>query len=112
MMEENNKIPKEELDRQLQRISVALTHFAFRCGPIENMHSDKSKNITQKDMKMLNKYMVDHLAAFFYLLNIEDYENVEKILDGYSLDGKEWDKADYDEIVECVRQLRIFPRRG
>lgn len=66
----NSEMKKVTLTSEnITKISKALTHFAFRNGPIEDMHADSTKHITDRDMMTLNKYMVNRLAYVFKLLN-------------------------------------------
>src|SRR5699024_9483185 len=44
------------------KISKVVTHFAFRNGPIEDMHADVTKNSTDEDITKLHKYMVNRVA--------------------------------------------------
>jgi hypothetical protein len=62
-----NEKSKEErfIVGNITKIAKAITHFSFRNGPIEDMHADRNKNITDEDMKVLNKYMVNRLAYIF-----------------------------------------------
>lgn len=69
-VEQNNelfiKLNSDSKERLLRRenidsISKAITHFAFRNGPIENMHSNNQ--LSENDMKTLNKYMVNRIAG-------------------------------------------------
>ena len=63
-MEEKARVDllKEE---NISKIAKALTHFAFRNGPVEDLHANPTKNLTDEDMKMLNKFMVNRLAYIF-----------------------------------------------
>lgn len=91
---------KEELfnDGNITKIAKAITHFSFRNGPIENMHADRNKNITDQDMKVLNKYMVNRLAYIFSLM-IEDrwFEFNFLINSMDKMFGHGWDEADPDD---------------
>lgn len=59
------KLNQSSKDRLLDKgnfdtISIALTHYLFRNGPVENMHSDGK--LSQEDMKTLNKFMVKSIS--------------------------------------------------
>ena len=45
----------------IDMLSKGITQFAFRSGPVEEMHA-KNK-LTQKDMKTLNKHMTNRIAG-------------------------------------------------
>lgn len=67
--EENLQVKEKILDiDNLNMISKALTHFAFRNGPIEDMHAHPNNQLSESDMKILNKFMVNRLAYIFTLI--------------------------------------------
>jgi hypothetical protein len=101
-------IPKELQNRakgellnsneSISDIAKALTHFAFRNGPIEGMHADKEKNINDEDMEILNKYMVNKLAYVFQLIKEEKWMELQFIVQSINkIFGKEWDDAKPDD---------------
>ena len=60
------KLNSDSRERLLRRenidaISKAITHFIFRNGPVEDMHTNNQ--LSEKDMKTLNKYMVNRIAG-------------------------------------------------
>lgn len=91
---------KEDLlkDENLTKIAKAITHFAFRNGPIEDMHEDTNKNITDEDMQTLNKYMVNRLAYVFMLI-IDDrwFELNFLVVTLDKMFGHNWDDAEPDD---------------
>lgn len=58
-----NENSRERLLRRenIDAISKAVTHYAFRNGPVEDMHANGQ--LSQQDMKTLNKYMVNRIRA-------------------------------------------------
>ena len=62
-----NKTVNREAKKMLLRpenidsFAKAVTHYAFRNGPVEDMHTEKK--LSQDDMRTLNKYMVNRLAG-------------------------------------------------
>ncbi|QNB47796.1 hypothetical protein BR63_16900 [Thermanaerosceptrum fracticalcis] len=54
------------LKENISTIAKAITHFVFRNGPVENMHANRQ--LSQDDMKTLNKFMVNRLAYVFTLI--------------------------------------------
>ena len=69
----------------IHKLSVVTTHYVYRNGPIESMDADTTKNIYDSDMKILNKLIVNRLAAIFKIILDKDKINKikEKYKDGY-----------------------------
>lgn len=63
LFEKLNLNSKERLLKRenIDPISKAITHFIFRNGPVEDIHANNQ--LSEKDMKMLNKYMVNRIAG-------------------------------------------------
>lgn len=95
-----NQISKERLFNKdnIDTVSIALTHYLFRNGPVEDMHSDGK--LSQEDMKTLNKFMVNRIAGLLKTMDNGEWLKLELLLDFYKLYGTNWDKpiADTDEI--------------
>lgn len=100
LFEALNQSSKDRLlnESNIDTISIALTHYLFRNGPVEDMHSDGK--LSQTDMKTLNKFMVNRIAGLLTTLNSGDWLKLELLLNFYGLFGKDWDKPvpDTDEI--------------
>ena len=75
-------------------ISKGITQYAFRSGPVEEMHS-KGK-LTQKDMETLNKYMADRIAGLLQTIFNGDVAKALKILTFYASLSSDWNKANPD----------------
>ena len=86
----DNLLKKENIEN----ISIALTHYIFRNGPVENMHS--AGKLTEEDMKILNKYMVNHIAGLLKMVYDNDWLLLEMLLEAYKYYGKDWDKVEFD----------------
>ena len=91
-------IPKERL---LNTFAKGAAYFSFRGGPVEDMHVNGK--LTDEDMEVLNKYMVDKLGILFKLL-----------LDGKNMDAymlalsntifcSHWDNPDVSDLEKQVR---------
>jgi hypothetical protein len=80
---------------KVDAISKALTHFAFRNGPIEDMHA--GGQLTQSNMKTLNKFMVNRLAYVISLIISDRWLELEFLIESYRLYGVDWDKAEPDD---------------
>lgn len=67
-----NNESKEELSKieNIDWISKTLIHYLFRNGPVEDMQTNKQ--LSQNDMKTLNKYMVNKLAGLLKLIGDGD----------------------------------------
>jgi hypothetical protein len=82
----------------LNMISKAITHFAFRNGPIEDMHVDPKKQLLDNDIKILNKFIVNRLAYVFKLI-IEErwFEFNFLVVHTDLLYSHDWDEAETDD---------------
>lgn len=100
LFENLNESSKEKLLNKdnIDSISIALTHYLFRNGPIEDIHS--SGKLSQEDMKTLNKFMVNRIAGLLETINNGEWLKLELLLNNYSLFGRQWDKpiADTKEL--------------
>ena len=82
----------------ITKISKAMVHFAFRNGPIEDMHADVEKNITDEDMKKLNKYMVNRVAYIFTLILEDRWMEFNFLVENIDfMFGHHWDEAIPDD---------------
>lgn len=82
----------------IDMISKAITQFAFRSGPVEDMHA--RNKLTQKDMKALNKFMVNRIAGLFTAISKGDIVIVLRVLTFYASLSSDWDscKPDIEEF--------------
>ena len=86
----NTKLDFETIDM----LSKGITQFAFRSGPIEEMHA--SNKLTQKDMKTLNKFMTNRIAGLLQTIFDGDVAKVLKVLTFYASLSSDWNKANPD----------------
>ena len=91
-----NNDSKERImqNNNIDRLAKALTHYIFRNGPIEDMHANNQ--LSQDDMKTLNKYMVNKLANVISLAINGEWLKIELLVQFLSLYGTDWDKAEID----------------
>lgn len=84
LFENLNQTSKERLLNKdnIDTISIALTHYLFRNGPVEEMHSEGK--LSQEDMKILNKFMVNRVAGLLQTINKEDWLKIELLIDYYN----------------------------
>jgi predicted DNA-binding protein YlxM (UPF0122 family) len=73
----------------LEMIAKAVTHDAFRNGPVEDIHTEGK--LSQDDMKTLNKYMVNHLAYVFKLIQNGKGLELRLLIDTHLFYGTDWD---------------------
>jgi hypothetical protein len=94
---------KDELEKIVQSIlteetidllSKAVTEYAFRSGPIEDMHA--KNQLSQKDMMELNKYMVNKIAGLLTITSKGEWERILKVMSFYASLASGWDKAEPD----------------
>lgn len=96
IFEQLNRDSKERLLKQenIDGIAKALTHYAFRNGPVEDMHADGK--LSQEDMKILNKYMVNRLAGILVAIQEGRWLQLELLYAYLQSYGADWDKAEPD----------------
>ncbi len=84
LFENLNKSSKERLLNKdnTDTISIALTHYLFRNGTVEDIHSEGK--LSQEDMKTLNKFMVNRIAGLLEIINKEEWLKIELLLDYYN----------------------------
>lgn len=82
----------------ISTLSKALAHYCFRNGPVERMHQDGK--LTDEDMMVLNKFMVDKLGFFFMLMGCEGYTTINSLLAWHKECGQGWDDPDYKKEME------------
>ncbi len=80
-------LDKENIDP----IAKALTQYAFRSGPVEDMHA--VGKLTNDDMKLLNQYMANRLAGLLQKAFDGEWEQIADIFDYYITLCSGWDKA-------------------
>ena len=82
----------------IDMLSKGITQFAFRSGPIEEMHA-KGK-LTQKDMQTINKFMANRIAGLLTTISDGDISNALKVLTFYASLSSDRDscKPDVEEL--------------
>lgn len=96
-------------DFDIDKFAKMITHFAFRNGPVEDIHANNQ--LSQEDMMVLNKYMVDRIAGLLKLIQDNQWLKIEAILEMYKLFGTHWDKAEPD-IGEVDNILKLWMKKG
>ncbi|MCD7994784.1 MAG: hypothetical protein LUK37_24595 [Clostridia bacterium] len=115
LMDENSELfaqlnenSRERLLRRenIDAISKAVTHYAFRNGPVEDMHANGQ--LSQQDMKTLNKYMVNRVAGLLTAAVDGNWLQLEQLFSYYRLFGGDWDAAEPDmgDLKLLMEQLK------
>ena len=82
-----DRVPKE----YISKIAKASTYFAFKNGPIKEMLKDNK--LSEEDLKVIQKYMDDHLAYLYTVLleenNLKKFDLVMSTMDKFYVDNKE-----------------------
>lgn len=89
----------------IDKFSKIITHYAFRNGPVEDIHSNGQ--LSEEDMMVLNKYMVNRIAGILQLIKDEQWFKLVGLTNLYGIYGTDWDKADPDtkELDTCLKHL-------
>ena len=98
-------------EETIDSISKAITQYAFRSGPIEEMHANNQ--LSQKDMKKLNEYMANRIAGLLTVLSKGDIANVLKVLTFYTSLSSDWDscKPDTADFGKAEAKCNAVPVR-
>ena len=80
----NTKLDFETIDM----LSKGITQFAFRSGPIEEMHAENK--LTQNDMEILNKFMTNRIAGLLQTVFNGDISKALKVLSFYASLSTDW----------------------
>lgn len=80
---------KERLmtNENIDKISKAVVHFAFRNGPIEDVHA--RGQLPENDMNILNKFVHNRLAYIFQLIIQDRWLELAFLIQSQSLFGTE-----------------------
>lgn len=99
-------------DNLVDKTAIALTHFCFRNGPVENMHANNQ--LSQNDMMTLNKYMVNTLAYALDLIFSKRWVEFELLLEKMQFYGTDWDKPIKDDngLTDFLKQQCLSSRKN
>jgi hypothetical protein len=78
-------------------IAKAITHFAFRIGPVEDMHASPDSQLSDADMKVLNKFMHNRFTFVFECVKGERWAELASLVGLYGQYGSDWDPATPDD---------------
>ena len=84
LLNDLNQNSKERLldEKNIDIISIALTRYLLRNGPVEEMQSNGK--LSQNDMKTLNKFMVNRFAGLLQTIDKGEWLKLELLLDYYN----------------------------
>lgn len=101
-----------------RNLPIGLTHYCFRNGPIEDMHAGSDpkfaikdtdlediSQLSEEDMKKLNKYMVDKLGFLLHLLMEGRYLEIALLSELYLSFGSNWDSPDIEKEEKDLQKL-------
>jgi hypothetical protein len=97
---------------EVDKLAKALVHYAFRNGPVEDIHASPDSRLTDADMMVLNKYMVNRLAGVLTLLLSGDWLYLELLYGLYSKGGSDWDAAEPDIDAKAVEAVMAMHSQG
>jgi len=81
----------------LEQISHALTHYCFRNGPVEDMHAGPNDQLSDADMKILNKFCNDKIFTFLTMMKNNKVAELSSIIEFGLQCGNNWDKPEYKD---------------
>lgn len=89
----------------IDALSKAITHYIFRNGPVESMHANNQ--LSEDDMKTLNKYMVNKVATLLTAIADNDWLELQCLFSIYKIYGTSWDKAEpeMDDIKNAFKLI-------
>ena len=120
------EIPEEcDPEENVFDLSRKIVNFIFRNGIIEDMHAGKygyeeySKipentplevisQLSNKDMKALNKYIMDRVGYILQLIQNAEYTKLHYILDQEKYNGDDWDRPDIEKIEKDTEDLMLI----
>lgn len=94
--EMNEKIRQQiMIEPNIDTIAKAVTCFAFRNGPVEDMHA--KGQLSQEDMKTLNKFMANRMAYIFQLIIEEGWFEFGELICHNAKFCSDWDVVEPDD---------------
>ncbi|WP_319403126.1 hypothetical protein [uncultured Anaeromusa sp.] len=89
--------------KNIDLLSRAITHYAFRSGPVEGMHC--AGKLSQEDMKTLNKHMTNRIAGLLLAAKEGKWFEIDQGLNFHSLCTTDWDAAEPDDEFDKLGEL-------
>lgn len=114
-----------ETSTVIRDLSVTIAHFIFRNGPVERIHSGPHpiekfmdipsdtplrdiSQLTEIDMEILNKFMVDRIGYLLTLYQKAEYTKLRIVLDAFERPGFNWDSPDIEKVEKEVSYTKEF----
>lgn len=105
----------EDLEIVIRELAIRITQYIFRSGSIEDFHAGKFSfsryeeippntpveeisQLTDDNMKVLNKELVDHIGFILHLFSRADYLSLHTAISGYKFFGNDWDDPEIAKI--------------
>ncbi|MFS0876183.1 hypothetical protein [Solibacillus isronensis] len=105
----------EDLEIVIRELAIRITQYIFRSGSIEDFHAGKYgfadyekippntpveeiSQLTDENMKVLNKELVDHIGFILHLFSRADYFSLQIAINGYKFFGDDWDDPEIEKI--------------
>lgn len=90
-------------ERRIALEAKVLTYLAFRQGPVEDLHAAPKSKITEREMRDLNRFMVDSLYVLLRL-KARDPRAYWQTIEVVGRSVRDWD----DPFAERVRlEMRL-----
>ena len=110
------------LEDSVYEMSRKIVHFIFRNGIVEDMHAGKFSvhryndipegtpidiisQLSDADMKALNKYMMDRVGYLLHLVQNADYSKLHYLLQAHDEEDADWDMPSIDEIEKETQEI-------
>lgn len=102
------KVSVKKINQQAYALANFLAKsaavYAFRNGPVENIHAEG--RLSQEDMKVLNKFMVDRLGEIFYLSAMHRGDDLIDMLNFSWKCTSGWDDINLSELENIVQRCK------
>ncbi|NLM20904.1 MAG: hypothetical protein GX207_04050 [Peptococcaceae bacterium] len=98
--EKKNLEVKDEIlkSENLNMISTAIMHFVFQSGPVKGMLTSRQRQLSEEELKILDKFMVNRLAYVFKLIIEGRWIEFDFLVRSiYEIFGQEWDEIKPDD---------------
>lgn len=106
---------EEDLEKVIRDLAVQITQYIFRSGSIEDFHAGKFNfenfdsiplgtpieeisQLTDANMKTLNKELVDKVGFLLHLFSQADYVQLNVAINGYKYYGDDWDAPNIEKM--------------
>ncbi|NLL51622.1 MAG: hypothetical protein GX248_02830 [Peptococcaceae bacterium] len=98
--EKKNLEVRDEIlkNQNLNMITTAIMHFIFQSGPIKAMFTCRNRQLSEDDLRIINKFMINRLAYVFKLIIEDRWIEFDFLVRSiYEIYGHEWDEPEPDD---------------